>query len=269
VTAVAAVSMVRDEADIVESTVRQMASQVDFLIVADNRSVDGTREILDSLATELPLSVVDEPQRAYYQSQTINALAGQAAEKGAEWIVPFDADEWCFSPHGRLGDVLAERPEALVFAASHIHVPTSEDAAEEPDPIRRLGWRERSPDDLPKVACRVLPGMTISQGNHVARYGRRVTQTRGQFAIRHFPYRSPEQFERKIRNGAAAIAATAFVSPICAHWREYGIAFKEGGSAALRRAFRERHYRDDPRAELIVDGEALPPLIFDPAPLSR
>jgi glycosyltransferase involved in cell wall biosynthesis len=249
--------------------VRQIADQVDFLIVADNRSVDGTREILDSLAAELPLSVVEEPQPGYYQSQTINALATQAAERGAEWIVPFDADEWCFSPHGRLGDVLAERTEALVFAASHSHVPTSEDIAVEPDPIRRLGWREQNPDKLPKVACRVLPGMTISQGNHVASYGRRVARTRGQFAIRHFPYRSPEQFEHKIRNGSAAIAATAFVSPICAHWREYGIALREGGSEALQRAFHERHYRDNPRAEIVVDGEALPPLVFDPVQPSR
>lgn len=263
---VAAVSMVRDEADVVEATVRQMASQADFLIVADNRSVDGTREILDSLATELPLTVVDEPQRAYYQAQTINALAARAAERGAEWILPFDADEWCFSPLGRLGDVLAERPEEIVFATSHTHVATGEDAAGEADPIRRLGWRRPDPDPLPKVACRVLPGMTISQGNHVAEYGRRVARTRGQYAIRHFPYRSPEQFERKIENGAAAIAATAFVDPICEHWRGYGVTLREGGAEALRGAFHEHHYREDPRAELVRDGEVLPPLVYDPVP---
>ena len=51
----AAVTMVRDEADIIETTVRHMLTQVDVVIVADNRSVDGTREILDSLPGALPL----------------------------------------------------------------------------------------------------------------------------------------------------------------------------------------------------------------------
>ena len=40
------VSMVRDEADVIEGTLRHMADEVDELIVADNGSVDGTTDIL-------------------------------------------------------------------------------------------------------------------------------------------------------------------------------------------------------------------------------
>jgi len=99
----AAVTMVRDEADIVEATVRHMLTQVDVVIVADNRSVDGTREILEGL----PVHLLNDPERGYYQSEKMARLAHMArVEHGADWVVPFDADEWWYSPHGRIGDVL-------------------------------------------------------------------------------------------------------------------------------------------------------------------
>lgn len=259
--------MIRDEVDIVESTVRHMAAEVDFLIVADNRSVDGTREILDSLAGELPLTVVDDPQMGYYQSQTMTTLAARAAERGAEWIVPFDADEWHYSPFGRLADVLAECPQAIALAPSYTYVATAEDDPEESDAVKRMGWRERDRYPLPKVACRASPGLTINQGNHSADYGKGVARTVNKFAIRHFPYRSYEQFERKVKNGAAAMSTTALENGICIHWREYGAILAEGGRAALERVYYERHFRDDPRAEVVVDGKAQPPLVFDPTPV--
>jgi glycosyltransferase involved in cell wall biosynthesis len=99
---VAAIAMVRDEADIVGSTVAHMLTQVDHVIVADNGSVDGTRDILASLDVEL----VDDPERGYYQSRKMTALAAQARAAGHDWVVPFDADEVWYSPFGRIADVL-------------------------------------------------------------------------------------------------------------------------------------------------------------------
>lgn len=261
---VVAVAKVRDEADVIEPIIRQMASQVDFLIVADNRSTDGTRELLDALSGELPLSVRDDPQPGHYQDQVLTALAQEAAQRGAEWILPFDGDEWHRSSHGRIADVLGDRPEAIAVATTYDHVPTGEDDTGQTDPTARIAWRERLPFSMPKVACRALPGLTIHMGSHVARYGRSVEQVDGLLEIRHFKYRSPQQFLRKIANGAEAIAMTGFISPICEHWREYGSILREGGAPALERAFYDRHYRDDPRAEIIVDGQRHPPLIFDP-----
>jgi glycosyltransferase involved in cell wall biosynthesis len=97
--------MVRDEADIIEGTLRHMADEVDHLIVADNLSSDGTRDILDTLAKDLPLTVVDDPDPGYTQSAKMSALAERAAvEQRASWIVPFDAEDdprWLRSPRRR------------------------------------------------------------------------------------------------------------------------------------------------------------------------
>jgi glycosyltransferase involved in cell wall biosynthesis len=212
--AVFAIAMVRDEADIVEQTVRHMLGQVHEVIVADNGSTDGTREILE----QLPIVLLDDPEVGYYQSRKMTALAARAAQQGADWIVPFDADECWYSPFGKIADILADLPQAVAAAALYDHVPTAVDP--EGAPLDRIGWRRHTPAELPKVACRAALPVTIEQGNHGAHYP--TGQVDGQLVVRHFPYRSAEQFVRKARNGAQAYAATDLPDDQGKHWRDYG-----------------------------------------------
>jgi hypothetical protein len=141
---VAAVSMVKDEVDIVQATVGRMLEQTELVIVADNGSTDGTRELLEAM----PVELVDDPEPGYYQSRKMSALASRAHAAGAEWIVPFDADE-CWSA----GDVtIAELlrslpPEAMICEAIVLdHVAVPEDVGRH--------WREYgrlSDDELREV----------------------------------------------------------------------------------------------------------------------
>ena len=93
------VSIVRDEVDVIGLTVRHLLDQgVSRILVADNCSVDGTRELLRSLArTTRRVAVVTDHEPAYYQSEKMTWLAHQAWRGGADWIVPFDADEFWFA----------------------------------------------------------------------------------------------------------------------------------------------------------------------------
>lgn len=251
----AAVSMVKDEADVLPATLEAMAAEVDFLVVADNGSTDGTRELLEQLQSSMPLVVLDDPEVGYFQSAKMSHLAGVAAALGAEWVVPFDADERWYSPFGPIADVLAAHPGAAIAPAELFdHVPTAAD--EGPTPLEAMIWRRREAAPLPKVACRPTAAVRIHQGNHGADYGSTIG---GLLVVRHFPYRSPEQFLRKVRNGAAAYAATDLPETDGAHWRQYGaILDKRGPEVLLEEVFRRYFWSEDPEADET--------LIRDPCP---
>lgn len=260
----AAVSMCKDELDVVDGFVQRMCSQVDLLIVADNNSTDGTRQRLDELAREHPLTVIDDPEIGYFQARKMTRLAAIAADMGADWVICADFDEVWYSPFGRIADVLAEHDDAAIATAElYDHVATAQDPAD-PDPFTRLGWRRIAPAPLQKVAVRPTIPVRIEQGNHGARYDTATVD--GLLVIRHYPWRSPEQAVRKVRNGAAAYAATSLPQEMGSHWRGWGRILHEHGEDAIADLFRKWHWRAQPRADAVIDGEHQPPLIYDPAP---
>lgn len=265
------ISMVRDEADIVGRTVAHMLAECDAVIVADNLSVDDTGPILSELERVYGdrLRIMSDPDPAYTQSAKMTELARLARILGAEWVVPFDADEWWYSPFGRIADVLAGiAPQWLVApAALYDHVATAFDP-DDIDPISRMGWRRKSANPLPKVACRWRPDLTIAQGNHDAYYGGGATRYDELLVVRHFPYRSAEQLIRKVRNGAAAYRAAgdSVSADFGAHWRQWGDLLDAQGPDAIAEIFRTWYWREDPRAALPTGDGLQPPLIYDPAP---
>lgn len=256
--AVFGIAMVRDEADIVTTTVTHMLNQVDHVIVADNLSTDGTRDLLASLACP-QLTIVDDDEPAYTQAEKMTRLAAAAADGGADWVVPFDADEvWC-SPHGRLGTVLDRLDEhAVAVAALYDHVATSDDPPGA-DPVTAMRWRRRAPAALPKVACRTSPELHIEMGNHGCHYsnGRwRGREVRDQLVVRHFPYRSAEQMTRKAVRGAAALVAAGMPREVGQHWRDYAD-LEAAEPGAIARVFAAYFHSEQPWSD--------PSLVFDPA----
>ena len=187
------IAMVRDEADVIETTLRHMKTQVDAIIVANNRSVDGTNDILFDLQVEdpdYPLIVNFDDEVGYMQSEKMTRLAHQAGrEFGADWIVPFDADEIWYSSWGRLGDFLESMKDADIVQANLFdHVCTALDDPDEPDPVKRIGWRRDYCAPLPKVAVRYDPNLIIGMGNHEAWNDQRpLRAAQHKVAIRHFP----------------------------------------------------------------------------------
>jgi glycosyltransferase involved in cell wall biosynthesis len=257
--AVAAISMVKDEADVIEGTIRHIANEVDLVLVADNGSTDGTRQILEQLSSELGVIVVDDPDPAYYQSAKMSRLAEQAATIGAEWIVPFDADELWLA-NDRLCVVLPALAEDVNVAHASLfnHFASAIDPAGD-DPFRTIVWRQRHPGALPKVAFRWEPGAVVHQGNHGVTLPDGETFNRC-LEVRHFPYRSASQFIRKARNGAAAYAASDLPADWGAHWRSYGEILDRHGEEALADVYRTHFWHLSP-----IDAG----MVHDPAAYRR
>lgn len=198
-----AISMVRNEADIIGQTVEHFFRQgIDGMLIADNLSTDGTPEILRDLAATHRLFIAADREPAMFQNHKMDVLARWATEAGADWIVPFDADEFWFAPGRTLAEGL--RHCRTPIAAARIHSvfprPGSElgDGTWRIDSERGLWWQE-------KVAFRSHPLASINEGNHsVVRPGERSEALR----IAHVPWRSFDQYRRKVRDGAAALLLT-------------------------------------------------------------
>lgn len=258
-TVVTGVALVKDEESIIGYTAEHMLHEVDNLIIANNLSTDRTAEILEDLAARHPgrveIRVDDNP--AHVQSEKTTRLA---LESGADWVVPFDADEWWYSPFGTIKDVLSGLGEQWLAAdaALYDHVPTALDDPSEMDPTIRIGWRRIESLSIPKVACRVRDDMVIGEGNHNVSYRGGTTSFPDHLVVRHYPYRSVDQFVAKVKKGYKSLLLADLPSGVGAHWRAYGELMEAHGEGVLAEVFEEHFWSEDPENN---DG-----LIFDPAP---
>jgi glycosyltransferase involved in cell wall biosynthesis len=197
------VTRVRNEADIIELTVRHMLGQgLEHLLIVDNISIDDTRAILDRLARELPITVVDDEDRANRQAESMTALANSAAAAGAEWIVPFDADELWRAREGTLQDTMSRTGAAVLVAPVYDHHPRPN--FRRGSVVERMPWNRTN--GLQKVAFRWQSGAAIGDGNHGVT-GVDGEARIGELLIDHYPFRSWDQFKRKILVATAAVDA--------------------------------------------------------------
>ncbi len=106
---------VRDEADIIEDNLRfHRAQGVDFFVIADTGSIDGTLEILERYEAaglvrleRIPGGIHDMKGEGGGE-ETITRIA---SEMGADWVIHNDADEFWWPAEGTLKDTFASVPE--------------------------------------------------------------------------------------------------------------------------------------------------------------
>lgn len=182
---IAGVLTCRNEEDIVAETISHLLKEgVDLILVADGRSTDGTRDILQDLKEETKQVEWYDDGGEWRQQTWVDRLAGWAHERGAEWIVPFDADEFWFDSEGETLEKLFAAMAGVDIVQATLYHHTSRDLKVVPA------------EGLPKAAYRWAPGRWIGPGNHTVS-GEGITQA-GRLEIRHFQFRSYEHFCRKV-----------------------------------------------------------------------
>jgi len=99
--------LARDEADVVDAQLAfHLNAGVDYVIATDNRSQDGTTEILESYARDGCLHLIREPGEDMRLGEWVTRMARLAAtDFGADWVLNADADEFWWPRGGSLKDV--------------------------------------------------------------------------------------------------------------------------------------------------------------------
>ncbi|WP_431802304.1 glycosyltransferase family 2 protein [Microbacterium sp. bgisy203] len=225
--------LVRDEADIIVPMIEyHLAAGVDRIIVTDNGSIDGTRQILARYAADERVVVEDDPVQDKNQSKKVTRMARRAAtEFGADWVINADADEF-FVPLDRsmnLREVFARMPVEIVSAVIPVIDMTGEptvdgagiealvfrDERVEEGLYQRSGLHAHATHDAIHVGS---ADVTVAQGNHhVSLASQGPVPPELSIESLHFPWRSYRQFEKKVVNAGRAYEASPHLRPSPRH----------------------------------------------------
>jgi hypothetical protein len=204
--------LARDEADIVESWLAfHLNAGADFVIATDNRSEDGTTEILERYAREGHVHLLREPGEDLRQDEWVTRMARLAAtDFGADWVINSDADEFWWPRGASLNHLLAAVPPRYGTVGAFLRTfgppPTGADGhfAEK----MTVRFSALAPINDPaslfkpirKIVHRAHPEIRVTRGNH-ALVDSPFAPLRGWYPIEvfHFPLRSLEQCEHKAR----------------------------------------------------------------------
>lgn len=261
--------MVRDEADIIGPMIdHHLAQGIDKLIVTDNGSVDGTYEILQSYGDTIELK--RDPVHRKQQHTVVTAMAREAYSRfGADWVINADADEfWLPTEDGRtLRDVFLGIPTSLTSFIVPVVDMTGEPALSGTglqrltfrdtrplERMRRVGLHAHSTPDAVHVGSEAVE---VTQGNHAVNLNSTGELARGPgIEVLHYPWRSWEQFERKVRSAGQAYENNPDLLPSPNHhgMRDY----RRWKLGSLQSSYIIRHPTDADVRELVAAGELTP-----------
>jgi hypothetical protein len=203
--------LARDEADVIESWLAfHLNAGADFVVATDNRSEDGTTDVLEQYAREGHVHLIREDGNDLRQNEWVTRMARLAAtDFGADWVINSDADEFWWPRGPSLARVLDAVPPRYgtvgAFLRTFTPRPDSDESFAETLTVRFSALAPiNDPASLFKPIRKVIhrghPEITLSRGNHAV-VDSPFAPLRGWFPVEvlHFPLRSRAQCEHKAR----------------------------------------------------------------------
>jgi FkbM family methyltransferase len=203
-------AVAKNEADVIEASVRHNLAFLDRFIVLDDGSVDDTRRILGKLSQELPRLIVRDA-RHYGSTQTERMTALLKEETAAsrpDFVVLLDADEFLDPGHeADLSARLQAIPRGGVGLYPWATFVLTPDALQTGSPDILPGMRRRRREEKPQFHKAILhldpssaSDIVVEEGNHAAHAadGSALPSVLlDGLRLLHFPVRSRDQYLAK------------------------------------------------------------------------
>lgn len=234
--------LVRDEEDILENNICfHLNSGVDYIVVTDNGSVDGTKGILEKYRKKGVLSWIEESSQTFEQDKWVSRMASMAIDKyGADYLIHCDADEFWFSKFGNLkknlnmyGDLVFVNVinylPPFISGNNHLNFNFFKYIIESASEDCPFGYEDRNPNKY-LLYSKNYPKIITSNKYRKIVYGNHMVKTKSDIEkkfindiyIHHFPIRSYNHFLKKVINGGSAYEKNPLNDrDIGWHWRKW------------------------------------------------
>lgn len=217
-------SVVKNEADVIEPMIRHNLQFLDHMTIIDNGSADETTSVVKALIDEgLNCQLIERPGTTHLQHIILSDLVPSLmSTHSPNRIVVLDADEFII---GNVKDVRAEfsdrdRPIKLPWVT---YVPTPDDDPTEANVLKRVIHRRKAevpPRYKITIPASVADGAQVGHGSHRLHCnGKKVFMKLSVSAsLAHFPVRSAEQLIAKILIGAWSVRQRNRWKGEASHW---------------------------------------------------
>ncbi|WP_201517528.1 glycosyltransferase family 2 protein [Gulosibacter hominis] len=223
--------MVRDEADIISTWLEYHLSQgLDQIIVTDNASADGTREILENYASKGLIDLRHYPHHDKRQYQVVTGMARDAyTQYSADWVLNSDADEFWVVPEGEsLGNAVRSLPrsgESFPIPVSNMIGRALESGIDlasttlrdvrTQEQLKLVGLHTHPTHNLIHPGCE---NIEVAQGNHFSSAPEADGLPEGiAIEVLHVPWRSWQQYRARVTMTGKAYESNPDLKPSPRH----------------------------------------------------
>lgn len=226
---VTGISMIRNEADIIDLNIRyHLSLGIDRIIVVDNGSTDGTDELLQQISSRDSRVSWSRDDGPFLPSSVMTMLAREAYEAGADWVVPIDADEFWYAPSGNFRGVLRGSKAGVLATQAPSFIQRRDQIESSPAALLHMTRRSASPVGPPgrgqslveareiafvekmyppKCVCRPAAHVEIETGHHKIYNADGPREEIDEIVCLHAPIRSRMALQERIRSAGRAAEA--------------------------------------------------------------